>query len=92
MKRMLVKLVLLVLLLAPAWSAFAQTDYQLLRSIVSNGGGRSQGGEYALASVIDPFSHNTPIQGGSFSINGGFLSNSDSSDPKYKVFLPVVLK
>ena len=82
MKRIIIGLVILFILLTFAWSASAQSEYELLRSIVSSGGGRSQGGEYTLQTVINPFSHNTPIQGESFSIQSGFLpNNDDSSNP-----------
>ena len=65
--------VLLVLWLVPlAWTASAQTQYQIDWSKVSGGGGTSTSGVYSVSGTVGQPDAGGPITGGNYSLTGGF--------------------
>ncbi len=92
MKRILLCLVLLGALSLVSVSALAAPlGYSLDWWTIDGGGGASQGGSYALNSTIGQPDAGI-LQGGSFSLQGGFWPVSSTEDMPHLIWLPLVVQ
>ena len=67
---------LVFLLLSVVFAAFAQSGggYAMKKNTINNGGGRSSGGSFAINVSIGQVDASTEMNGGAFSLTGGFWS------------------
>ena len=91
MKRMIILLVVGLMLLLPARSqAQSGGGYDLSWATVDGGGGAwSAGGAFELAGSIGQPDASPPLQGGGYSLQGGFWPGAS---PGRYLFLPMMLK
>jgi hypothetical protein len=99
MKRLIILIPIVLVLLIGISAANAQRandpvapkngSYDLAWNTVDGGGDTSIGGGYALMGTIGQSDAGALINGGGFSLNGGFWVGAAS---QYKVYLPVVIK
>ena len=91
MKKVILLLATAFLLLAPAGSlAQSGGGYDLSWATVDGGGGAwSAGGAFELAGTIGQPDASPPLQGGGYSLQGGFWPGASSGR---HLFLPMMLK
>lgn len=92
-RKWLVPVILIIAaLLLVVTVVYAQGEYDLSWWTVDNGGGQSNGGVYSLQGVAGQPDAGV-LQGGDFSLEGGFLSGEIVSiPPKHSQFLPLTFK
>ncbi|MBN2005035.1 MAG: hypothetical protein JXA21_16875 [Anaerolineae bacterium] len=82
-------IMLLLLLGAISALAIAQTNgYHIAAWTLDNGGGASAGGRFAVTGTIGQSDASAAMQGGAYSLTGGYWGNAGS----YQIFLPLVLR
>ncbi|RLC76863.1 MAG: hypothetical protein DRI61_12530 [Chloroflexi bacterium] len=92
MKREALFLTLLSLFLF-ATIALANPDgYSLTWWTVDGGGGRSAGSGYILNGTIGQPDAGPKLQGGDYTLQGGFWPGGAMVTPEYEIFLPLVLR
>ena len=72
MKTQMIPALFLVWLTTGAWSASAQTQYQIDWSTIAGGGGTSTGGVYTVSGTVGQPDASGAMTGGSYSLTGGF--------------------
>ncbi|HDN80285.1 MAG TPA: hypothetical protein ENG33_07470 [Chloroflexi bacterium] len=82
----------LVALLAFTAVALAQGGYNLTWWTVDGGGGRSAGSGYILNGTIGQPDAGPKLQGGDYTLQGGFWPGGAMVTPEYEIFLPLVLR
>ena len=90
MKR-LIPVLLIGLLLVIVSTALAQSSsgYDLTWNTIDGGGDTSTGGGYTLMGTIGQADAGVRLNGGGYSLAGGFWASGAS---QYQVYLPVVIK
>ena len=81
------------LLILLAQGAFAQSggDYDLSWSTVDGGGGTSGGGSYSLNGTVGQPDAGR-LQGGVYTLVGGFWGGGPVTSPQRYLYLPVILR
>lgn len=78
------------------WSVtvMANNGYTVPSWTIDNGGGAGTGGRFALISTIGQHDAGSALQGGKYSLQGGFLSDGASAPSAAQpiMFLPLVIK
>ena len=96
MKKILIAATVCGLLLALAWAAAgAQTVPNLDCWTVDGGGGAMDGsgpaGAYTLTGSVGQPEAGV-LQGGGFTLNGGFIGGGLAISPEYPMYLPLVIR